>query len=417
MKRPLLPLLATLALGSCTDPNAVPSLKYSIAAPWPAAPALPPLGDGRVIVTNSMEDTVSLLDYDSMSSPDWGELARVPVGLNPVELEGPHHAAYSPQGDAYYINLTMAVSGSGSGPHGSHGSGTADGYALKLDGTDNHLIDSVRVDPNPGDIFLSRDGHTLYVTHFDLVKIQQNKDSTDPHALDANLALIDADTMKLRQMVPVCPAPHAVRLSPDQKRAYVACISDEVAVVQLDTGDLTPPVTRLALPSAGTALAPRYAPYALTMSPTDGSVWVSPANTSTLFYLDPESLQFLPERAITLSEYENEDLRRGIPMFGEVSADGRTLYMPYQRVDTVAVIDLTSTKPVVKGKIPLAPEGCVNVHQLSLTPDGTHALAVCEGDHVGPGTLHVLDLAAGTVTRTVQVGIYPDSVGILRRQP
>jgi DNA-binding beta-propeller fold protein YncE len=417
MKRLVLALLAPLALGACEDSGGVPALKYSIAEPWPAAPALPPLGGGRIIVTNSMEDTVSLLDFDSMDSPHWGELARVPVGLNPVELEGPHHAAYSPLGDYYYVGLTMAVAGSGSGPHGSHGSGTADGYALKIDATDNHLVGSVRVNRNPGDVLLSADGHTLYQTHFDLVKIQENKNSTDPRAFDSNLALIDADTMKLRQMVPVCAAPHAVRLSPDQKRAYVACISDEVAVVQLDTGDLTPPVTRLPLPSAGTALAPRYAPYALTLSPKDGSLWVSPANTSTLFYLEPGSLQFLPERSITLSEYGNEDLRRGIPMFGDISADGRTLYMPYQRVDTVALIDLTQTRPVVKGKIPLSPAGCLNVHQLTLTPDGTRALAVCEGDHLGPGTLHVLDLTAGTVLKTVRLGLYPDSVGLLRRLP
>jgi hypothetical protein len=57
------------------------------------------------------------------------------------------------------------------------------------------------------------------------------------------------------------------------------------------------------------------------------------------------------------------------------------------------------------------------VHQVELTPDERHGLVVCEGDHVGPGTLHVVDLTENKVVKTVQVGLYPDSVAILRRKP
>ena len=108
-----------------------------------------------------------------------------------------------------------------------------------------------------------------------------------------------------------------------------------------------------------------------------------------------------------------DPLRQGIPMFGDLSLDGRTLYMPYQRVDAVAIIDLAEGRPVIQGRIELAPEGCLNVHQVTLLPGGRRALAVCEGDHVGPGTLQVLDLDKREVVKTVRVGPYPDSVGIL----
>ncbi len=421
MRRPPLALLASLALASCarTDPQ---NLDFALEHSWPTSPALPPLGSGRIVVTNSMDDTVSLLPLDTLGAPGWGELARLPVGLNPVELEGPHHAAFSPQGDYYYVGLSLSVAGAGSGPHGAHGTGTADGYALKLDASNNRLVGSVRVDRNPGDLVLSADGRTLYQSHFDLKRIEEvarGEGSLEEKLpkMATTLAVIDADTLKLKKKVTVCPAPHAVRLSPDESRAYVACISDEVAVVRLDdpTYPVLPPVK---LPGGNAnPVTPRYSPYALTLSPTDGGLWVSTLNTSTVFYLDPGTLQIRSERSLTLSEFENEDLRRGIPMFGGVSADGRTLYMPFQRVDTVAIIDVSGTRPVVRGRIPLAEAGCLNVHQVELTPDGAHALAVCEGDHVGPGTLHVLDLAVGRVVSTVEVGIYPDSVGILRRKP
>ncbi|HYO55952.1 hypothetical protein [Archangium sp.] len=407
MKRHLLALLAPLALGACTG-SEVPELDYSIGQPWPSGRELPPLGGGRIVVTNSMDDTLSLLDLDTLGSPDWGELARVPVGLNPVELEGPHHSTFSPRGDFYYVGLSYYVPGAGSGPHGNHGTGTADGYCLKLDAKDNRLVGSVRVDRNPGDLIISADGRTLFQTHFDVLKIiEVAKRGGTEREMNARLAILDADTMTRKAMVEVCPAPHAVRLSPDEKRAYVACISDEVAVVQLDAPNH--PVTRVKMPNAGTALAPKHEPYALTLSPTDGALWVSSLKSRAVHYLDPESLEVVPERSIYGL--------RGAPMFGVVSADGRTLYLPYQAVDAVAVIDTATS--AVKGEIHLSPAGCINVHQVELTPDGRHALAVCEGDHQGPGTLHVLDLKAGTVgsvVKTVPMGIFPDSVGILRRK-
>lgn len=403
--RNLLARLAPLALAACTA-TGVPELDYAIDSPWPPGRELPPLGAGRIVVTNSMDDTVSLLELDTMGSPDWGELARVPVGLNPVELEGPHHAAFSPRGDYYYVGLSYFVPGAGSGPHGNHGSGTADGYALKLDARDNRLVGSVRVDRNPGDLVLGADGRTLYQTHFDLLKIQEvAKRGGSEREMNARLAILDADTMTRKAMVEVCPAPHAVRLSPDETRAYVSCISDEVAVVRLDTPEHT--VTHVKLPNAGTVLAPRHEPYALTLSPTDGALWVSSLKSRTVHYLDPESLQVVPGRSIYGL--------RGAPMFGAVSTDGQTLYLPYQAVDAVAVIDTATS--TVKEEIHLSPAGCLNVHQVELTPDGRHALAVCEGDHQGPGTLHVLNLEAGEVVETVTLGIYPDSVGILRRKP
>ena len=403
MRHRLLALLAPLALGSCTE---VPALDYALDTHWASGRELPPLGGGRIVVTNSLDDTLSLLDLDTLGSPDWGELARVPVGLNPVELEGPHHAAFSPRGDFYYVGLSYFVPGSGSGPHGVHGSGTADGYCLKLDAKDNRLVGSVRVDRNPGDLIATADGRTLFQTHYDTQKILDvARRGGKPEEMNARLAILDAETMTRKQMVSVCPAPHAVRLSPDEKRAYVACISDEVAVVRLDTEGY--PVTRIPVAqNAGTALAPRHEPYALTVSPTDGSVWVSAMKSRAVHVLDPESLTMRPERGVSFS---------GAPMFGTFSADGRTLYQPYQGVDAVAVINAATS--TVTREIPLAPSGCLNVHQIELTPDGQHGLAVCEGDHQGPGTLHVVDLAAGTVVKTVTLGLFPDSVGLLRRKP
>ncbi|AGC48915.1 hypothetical protein MYSTI_07643 [Myxococcus stipitatus DSM 14675] len=381
-------------------------LQYAHPDPWAAGVGVPPPGPGgRVIITNSMDDTVSLLELDGATKPGWKEVARVPVGLNPVELEGPHHTAVSPDGKHYYVGISNYVPGGGSGPHGAHGTGADDGYCLKMDASTHRLVGSVRVDPNPGDVIVSRDGNTLYQTHFDTLKITEvARRGGTQEEMFARMAVIDAKTMTRKSMVTVCPAPHAVRLSPDERTAYVACWSDEVAIVDLTTPTEKPTRVKVSA-SAGTAVTPRHQPYALTMSPTTGDVWVSSMASRELQLLDAKTRAMNPARTIRLP---------GAPMFGDFSADGKTLYMPVQGVESLHVIDADTG--AIRSELELADAGCLNVHQAHLTPDGTHALVVCEGDRLSPGTLHSVNLAQGTVVNTVRVGIFPDSVNILGGQ-
>lgn len=387
-------------------------LQYEHGEPWTSGGTrVPPPGPGgRILITNSLDDTLSLVELDTVGTPGFKELARVPVGLNPVELEGPHHTAVSPAGDFYYVGISNFVPGGGSGPHGSHGTGTEDGYCLKLDARDNRRVGSVRVDPNPGDVIVSKDGRTLYQTHFDTQKIIEVARRNGPaEEMDARLAIIDAQTMTRKAMVKVCPAPHAVRLSADERTAYVACWSDEVAIVDL-TAAMTSPATAVkrvkVATNVGTAVTPRHQPYALTLSPTTGEAWVSSLATRQVQVLNPQTQAMDASRTVPL---------RGSPMFGDFSADGSTLYLPYQGVDALAVIDPATG--AVQREVPLSQAGCLNVHQVKLTPDERHALVVCEGDHVGPGTLHAVSLPDGDVVGTVQVGLFPDSVSILRGAP
>jgi DNA-binding beta-propeller fold protein YncE len=408
------PALA-LALAACSEGSGKgdgveppEDLQYAHPDPWAEGTFVPPPGPGgRILITNSLDDTLSLIELDTVGTPGFKELARVPVGLNPVELEGPHHTAVSPQGDFYYVGISNYVPGGGSGPHGTHGTGAEDGYCLKLDARDNRRVGSVRVDPNPGDLVISRDGRTLYQTHFDTLKIAEvaRRGGTETE-MNARLAILDTATMTRKAMVEVCPAPHAVRLSADERTAYVACWSDEVAIVDLAASP--PTVTRVKVATnAGTAVSPRHEPYALTLSPTTGEAWVSSMASRQVQVLNPTTR--------TMDATRTVQRLAGPPMFGAFTSDGRTLYLPYQLVDALAVID-PATGAVLR-EVDLAQAGCVNAHQVTLTPDERHGLVVCEGDHQGPGTLHAVDLAEGVVVGTVQVGLFPDSVSILRGQP
>jgi DNA-binding beta-propeller fold protein YncE len=399
-------LLALLSLAACENggpaPLRVPPLELALADHWPEPASLPDLGAGRIVVTNNGDDTVSLFALERITAPDFGELARLPVGVIPVEPEGPHHAALDPAGEFYYIGISNLVPGGGSGPHGAHGTGTADGYILKYRASDHRLVASTRVDRNPGDLTISADGSTLFVTHFDLLKILEVTRRNGPESdMDARVAVVDASTMTLRRLVPVCPAPHGVRLSPDGRHLYIACYSDELAIV--DVADPAYPVTRLPVaPNAGGPTSAIHEPYAVTVSPASGDVWVSCLRSGDIHVYDPVAQRMV--RTV---------MTGGAPVFGAFNRAGDLLYMPHQGDDRVSVIRPSSGE--ILRRFELRAAGCLNVHQVELTPNEEHALIVCEGNHTDPGSLLVAEASTGRVLRRVEVGVFPDYVGILRR--
>jgi len=383
----------------------VPDLVYGLDSYWPTASTYDGVGAGRVLVVNSIDDTVSLLDLGKIGQPGFSELLRLPVGLSPVELEGPQHAAIDPSGEFYYINLSNYVPGTGGGPHGSRGTGFSDGFVLKYRSSDNELVDSLEVDRSPGDLALSDDGKTLYLSHYDFQKIIDVASIDGPQSdMDTRFFIIDTATMTVKKALTLCPGAHGVKLSPDGSRAYVSCISDEIAVVDL-AHDYA--VRRVPMADdAADAIAPKYEPYALTLAPS-GDIWVSCRSRNELRVVDAQTLAVDTQRIVGVT---------GAPMFGAFAADGTTLYMPTQIDDVIAVVD--STTGALQREIPVRSPSCLNVHQLRFTPDGRWGLLVCEGDHGTAGSLVVLDMAAGgTVVQAVPVGRFPDSVTVISGAP
>jgi len=399
-------LIGACAGAGCDDGGLpVPELTYGLESHWPRSSTYGGVGAGRVLVTNSIDDTISVLDLAKVGQPDFGELVRLPVGLSPVELEGPHHAVIDPSGEYYYINISNYAVGAGGGPHGTRGTGLQNGYVLKYRSSDNELVGTTEVDHSPGDIALSKDGKELYVSHYDAQKIIDVALLGGPQSdMDTRFLIVDAETMTVKSALTLCPGAHGVKVSPDGARAYVSCISDEIAVVDLATPDHA--VRRIPMAAdAGTAIAPKYEPYALSLAPS-GDIWVSCRSRNELRVVSAQTLAVDPARIVGVT---------GAPMFGAFSADGATVFVPTQIDDAIAVVD-TATGTLQREISVRA--ACLNVHQLRFTPDHRWGLLVCEGDHGTAGSLAVLDMTSGgTFVQAVPVGRFPDSVGVTGGSP
>jgi hypothetical protein len=68
----------------------------------------------------------------------------------------------------------------------------------------------------------------------------------------------------------------------------------------------------------------------------------------------------------------------------------------------------------VLDEIPFEPARCQKTHAVMLTDDEARLIVVCEGNHEGPGTLLVVELASGEVESAVELGRFPDDVALLR---
>jgi hypothetical protein len=398
-------VLAVLALAGCG--KEVPAYGED---PWQRDPA--PLGSlaGKIVTTNFGDDTLSVLDPRTPSAA-----GRLPVGFNPVELEGPHHVSVDTQGRFVLVNLSFAVAGSGSGPHGVHGLGDQPGYVVKLDAATGQEIGRVRVDPNPGDNTLSADGKTLFVTHYDEIKWRRQQ-------LDSNLVLIDVEQMVVTKKRPLCPAAHGVRLSGDGSTLFATCAPDEIAVVDLK--DPVLPVRRFKVPGGVGGASCQRCPYALAVAP-DGTVWVSslgPGNGATgrgsVDVFDPglDGGAFDPVRRVPM---------QGRPVFAAFlptpEAPGYAVLIPEQVGPGDAIQTYSAggrgEAPRRIASLPFERNQCLNAHMLLVEADGHRAQLVCEGDHRGPGSFVWLDLAGASVLDAVPVGVFPDGLALVPATP
>ena len=349
---------------------------------------------GMGVVSDSLSDTLSFVDLGSGQ-----RFASVPVGRDPVTIDGPHHVAVDRDRGAAYVALSYPIVGGG-GPHGGHGVTIADGWVQALALDDFRPVGEVRVDAAPGDVVLSDDGSRLVVSHFDLARAQENAD--DPEAARATIAIIDPATLGAPgspspARVLVCPAAHGIALErPAAARAFVTCYGDDhLAVVDLDAAEVVDLVP--VGPSPGDIGDPTYGPYAAALSP-DGSLLAITSTVSKDVRVFDVALGAMTEVAIPTL---------GAPFFPAWSPDGALLYVPVQAPDGVVVLDAANAFAELERRDFFGAE-CPAPHEVELV--GDDLFVVCEGDHDAPGKVLTLAVDGLAVRAETEVGVFPDAI-------
>ena len=346
---------------------------------------------GRTLgyVANRESDSVSVLDLDSFQ-----ELGQVPIGRDPVDIDGPRHVVVSAEAQELY--LVLSYPDSIQSPHAAANSGgPRSGYLVALALDDLRPLGELRLAASPNDVALSDDRSELAIAHYDTVLALAN--TPDIAARRATLAFVRPASALARGSAEItnlvtCVAPATVVYGSDHTRAFVACTGeDSLAVV--DT--LNQAV--IARVPAGNGLANK--PYALTRNRAGTRLALSNqvAQTVVVFQATDTPLQ---QASIPVP---------GVPFFAAFLDDERLL-VPLQGPSGAALLD-TTTGSVLASAL-YADSDCNNPSDARVLGDGRLFLT-CEGDHYRSGNVVRLDPTTLAVDATVSVGIYPDRLAVL----
>lgn len=337
------------------------------------------------VVTNSYADTITLIDLQKNVV-----VATRPIDLDPLAVDGPHHAVIDPTGELIYSPLSFPREGAGSGPHADHGASATPGVLVKLRARDLSRVGTLTLENNPGDITLTRDGKKAIVSHFDLARVLEGLKAKKPLAeLRAPIVIVDTATMTRVASPAPCIASHGMTLSPDDETLYLACYGeDAIGVVDVATGK-----SELIPLGAAPATPPdvAFGPYFVSLA--GGSLIVSETEGKALRAID------LATRKTT-----HRTPLDGAVFGSALTAEGKHL-VPVQQPDKLVV---ASAELAVEKTRSFSGDECVKPHQVAR--HGTRFFVVCEGDHVGPGKVLEIEPSTLETIRAFEVGVYPDVI-------
>ncbi|AKV03463.1 Surface antigen protein [Labilithrix luteola] len=384
-------VVAALASAGCSGCK---KTAQASAGPLTAGARIDIPAERAAYVTDNGSDAVSVIDRDGDA------VVNVPLDLDPDVHEAPHHLALDSSTKNVFVALAFPPeTASKKGAHANHGSAASVGRLVRLDLGTLAVQQLTDVDENPGDVVLTHDRKKVLVTHFDMKRAMDvaAQGGASPATMFARLTVFDASTMKLLAARAVCVAPHGVVTSRDDKTAFVACYgSDELAIIDLTNEALSISRHPLGL-TPGVPGVPRYGPYSALLSPDESRVIVANLEGQDLRIFDRREKRFLADKTVPLAA------KAFMPAF----VDARTVMVPLQSPDGLALVDVESSKVVTRTSFPKS--DCTLPHAVRVARDG-RAYLVCEGDHRAPGTILEIDPKTLAAKRRWSVGVYPDGI-------
>jgi DNA-binding beta-propeller fold protein YncE len=379
---PVLILVALLSAIFALPAMAQTSPQTSSQTPTPASSSAGPTQDYLVYVVCESADKVVLLRFGPHG---FHEEHETHIGLLPVDINGPHGIAVSPDKQFVYVSV---------------GHGRPDGSAWKLIAGTEEVVKYTPLGLFPATADVSKDGEFLYVAnanfHGDMVP--------------SSISVVATGAMLEVKRITTCTMPHGSRLSPDGTRHYSACMMDDM-LAEIDTQKFA--VSRYFMLSVGKEMGMQGAPQSqmkmgdLSCVPT----WAQPSNDGSEIYVACNK-----SNDIVVVDTASWKMVKRFPAANGVynlamTKDGR-LVATNKRDQSVSIFDPKSGKELAR-----LPTKRKVVHGAVVTPDHRYAFISVEGIGSDPGTVEVIDLDSLKTVATLDVPSQAAGIDFWKTEP
>jgi DNA-binding beta-propeller fold protein YncE len=359
---------ASAAAGSGTDPS--PAARYEA---WVASEAV---------------DEISLIRFEG------GEASVVTqraVGSIPVELEGPHGIAVSPDGRYVYVTLAHGL------PNGS---------LLKIDTRTNQTAGRTLLGLFPATVSITPDGEYGFVSNFNL----------HGDHVPSTISMVHLPSMVEVARTETCVMPHGSRVNSQGTRHYSVCMMNEL-LVEIDAA--TGAMLRAFSVKRGEEGPVSHSSHEMTTDSAAAAeigcspTWAEPSADGTRVFVTcnraREVLEIDVGRWEVLRRFETGEN----PYNLAVTPDGRVLLVSLRNRDDAALelFDLATGRMI--GRVPAS---TTLAHGIGVTTDSRYAFLTSEGVGSEPGRVDVIDLASARRVASVTVGQQPTGVAVVPNQ-
>ena len=361
-----------------------------------------PQQDYLVYVLSEASDKIALVRF----GPKGASVEReVPTGDMPADIDGPHGISVSPDKQFYYVSLAH---------------GRPFGSVWKYSTTDDRVVSRVRLGHFPATMDINADGSLLYVVNFNL----------HGDMVPSSVSVVATERMLEVARITTCAMPHGSRLNSAGTKHYSACMMDDM-LVEIDTNTLK--ASRHFLLTGGREMGMTGAPSknAATMhgqmkhdtgghgleSPKVGDfscspTWAQPSVTgASIFVACNKSDEIVEVDAGSWKVSRRIPARPGVYNL-TTTRDGTRLIATNKRDQSVSVVDLKSGRELSR----IATRRKV-LHGVVVSPDDRYAFVTVEGIGSEPGTVEIVDLAAGKLAGSVDVSPLAAGIDFFKMEP
>jgi DNA-binding beta-propeller fold protein YncE len=333
--------------------------------------------DYYIYCTAESEDEVALIRFDGKTAH---VEKRIPVGVWPVEIEGPHGITVSPDGDYWYLSMAHGL------PYGHL-------YKYKT-GTDE-MVDRIELGLFPATMGISNATGLIYIVNFNL-----HGGHTEP----STVSIVDPDEMIEIDRVETGIMPHGSRLLNNGLKHYsVAMMSGTLYEMDAMTMQISRTMftasPKMDDHSAHNMKKMDHSKMNMGMKknskmakmdhkmPPEKPTWVYPHPNDNLIYVVNNGTDNVVEIDVKKWKVFRTFKTDKAPYNCEVSRDGKYLVVTYKGAAKTGVWDLKTGKEVAKLK-----NSRKVTHGVVISPDSRYAFVSVEGIGKEPGAVEIIDL-------------------------